>query len=163
MKSDARGTNSRSADGETPTLPRTIDLYGRTPGGRPMLWKRAVQVVPATAFDAIGRWIRSGHYIIDHNGDAIVVHCGNMEDGSVSVQFMLDELTQCCLPRETVESMLLGKVVVSEEQQAAVFEGRRLSDFFAGCGSPSVARPTIANQRRVRRKPKSSLRPCEQN
>jgi hypothetical protein len=89
-----------------------------------------MQVVPVTAFERNGRWIKSGHYVIDHYGDAVVVHCGNMRDESVSVQFMHQELTPYILPREMIESMLLGKVVVSEEQQAAVFEGRRLSDFF---------------------------------
>jgi len=29
-----------------------------------------------------------------------------------------------------IESMLLGRVVVSAKQQAAVFEGTRLSEFF---------------------------------
>jgi hypothetical protein len=95
-----------------------------------MLWKRAMEVVPTTCFECHGRWIKSGHYVINHNGDAIVVHCGNMRDEKVSVQFMHDEMSPYALPRRMVETMLLGRVVVSEEQQAAVFEGRRLSDFF---------------------------------
>jgi hypothetical protein len=130
MNHEARRINSRSHP-ETLVAPRTIDLFGRAPDGRVMLWKRAVSVVAANTFECDFRWIRSGHYVIDHNGDAIVVHCGNMEDGSVSVQFMHEELTPYSLPRGMIESMLLGKLVISEEQQAAVFEGRRLSDFFA--------------------------------
>jgi hypothetical protein len=111
--------------------PRTIDLYGRAADGRPMLWKRAMEVVPVTAFERSGRWIRSGHYVISYNGDVVAVHCGNADDDrSVTLQFVHGELTPTFFSRETVESMLLGKVVVSEEQQAAVFEGRRLSDFF---------------------------------
>jgi hypothetical protein len=110
--------------------PRTIDLYGRALDGQPMLWKRAMEVVPVTAFERSGRWIRSGHYVISHNGDAVVVHCSNTDGERVSVQFVHEELTPYVLSRELLESMLLGKVVVSEEQQAAVFEGKRLSDFF---------------------------------
>jgi len=119
-------------NGERPDIPRTIDLYGRGPDGRPMLWKRAMQVVPVTVFDSNGRWIMSGHYVLNHNGEPIVAHCGNVEDGNVSVQFIHRELTPYSLPRSMIEPMLLGKVVVSEEQQAAVLEGRRLSDFFGG-------------------------------
>jgi hypothetical protein len=132
MRRDARGASSRPLNGAAPAVPRTIDLYGRAPeNGQPLLWKRGMQVVPVTAFERIGRWIQSGHYVINHNGDAIVVHCGNTGDESVSVQFMHEEMTLYSLPRRMIESMPLGKVVVSIEQQAAVFEGRRLSDFFA--------------------------------
>jgi hypothetical protein len=110
---------------------RTIDLYGRASDGQPMLWKRAMEVVPVTAFERTGRWIRSGHYVISYNGDEVAVHCGNADDDAlVTVQFVHGELTPYVLSREVVESMLLGKVVVSDEQQAAVFEGNRLSDFF---------------------------------
>ena len=131
MKRDASGTESQPPkNGKTATIPQTIDLYGRALDGRPRLWKRAMQVVPATVFERNGRWIKSCHYVIDHNGDAVVVHCGNTRDDSVSVQFMHEELTPYVLPRGVIESMLLGRVVVSEEQQAAVFERRRLSDFF---------------------------------
>jgi hypothetical protein len=130
MKHDAPCGDSKSPNSETATLPRTIDLFGRASDGRPLLWKRAVQVVPVSAFERSGRWIKSGHYVIDHNGDAVVVHCGNVCDESVSVQFMHEELTPYILPRGVIESMLLAKVVVSEKQRFAVFEGRRLSDFF---------------------------------
>jgi hypothetical protein len=100
----------------------------------------AAQVVPVTTFERNGRWIKSGHYVIDHNGDATVVHCGNMCDGSVSVQFMYKELTSNILPRGVIESMLLGAVVISEEQQAAAIEGRRLSNFFSlTVGHPPTA------------------------
>jgi hypothetical protein len=129
MSSDASSMNFQTVNCGRPAMPRTIDLYGRAVDGHPMLWKRAVQVEPVTAFERNGRWIRSGHYVIDHNGDAVVVHCGNVRDESVSVQFMYEELTPYILPRGMIESMLLGKVVVSAEQQASVFEGRRLSDF----------------------------------
>jgi hypothetical protein len=130
MKRDALGTELPPPNGETATVPRTIDLYGRALDGRPRLWKRAMQVMPATVFERNGRWIKSGHYVIDHNGDAVVVHCGNTRNDGVSVQFMHEELTPYVLPRRVIESMLVGRVVVSEEQQAAVIERRRLSDFF---------------------------------
>jgi hypothetical protein len=130
MNREAHIASLYPSNGKTPIIPRTIDLYGRAPDGRLLLWKHAVPVVPATVFERSGRWIQCGHYVINHNGDAIVVHCANMRDESVSVQFIHQELTPYLLPRRMVESMLLGKVVVSEEQQAAVFEGRRLSDFF---------------------------------
>ena len=131
MNSHPHDASIRSHNREQPALPRIIDLYGRTPDGRPMLWKRAVPVDPIAAFACSGRWIVSGHYVIDHNGDAITVHCANADDGNVSVQFMHNESAPYALPRRTIELMLLGKVAVSEEQQAAVFEGRCLSDFFA--------------------------------
>jgi hypothetical protein len=130
MSSDASSFSSQTINRDRPEMPRTIDLYGRAADGSPMLWKRAVQVEPVTAFERNSRWIKSGHYVIDHNGDTIVVHCGNVRDESVSVQFMHKELTPCVLPRDMIESMLFGRVVASAEQQAAVLEGRRLSDFF---------------------------------
>nr|WP_294528068.1 hypothetical protein [uncultured Rhodopila sp.] len=129
----------RSRSRKQAAMSRTIDLYGRTPDGRPNLWKRAVLVEPVSAFERTGRWIASGHYVIDHDGVAITVHCANADDGNVSVQFMHDESSSCVLPRSAVESMLLGKVAVSVEQQAAVFEGRRLSDFFADAELPDEA------------------------
>jgi len=110
---------------------RTVDLYSRASDGTLMLWKHAMQVVPATTFERNGCWIRSGHYVIIHKGDAIIVHCGNAGDGSVSVQYAREDLTPSVFPRITIESMLLGKVVASEETQAAVCEGSRLSNLFA--------------------------------
>jgi hypothetical protein len=130
MNREAFDTSLRPPNGEAPIMPRTIDLYGRALDGRPLLWKRAVPVVPTKTFERNGRWIQCGHYIINYNGDAIVVHCANMRDESVSVQFIYQDLTPYSLPRRMVETMLLGKVVMSEEQQAAVFERSRLSDFF---------------------------------
>jgi hypothetical protein len=140
MKLHMRGLSSAPPDREMPGLPRTIDLFGRAADGRPMLWKRAVRVDPVSAFERRGRWIVSGHYVIDHKGDAIVVHCGNADDGNVSVQFMHNEPAPYMLPRRMIESMLLGKVALSEELQATVFEGRRLTDFFANAHSTVVAK-----------------------
>jgi hypothetical protein len=127
MTSETTSTSFQTATCDRPAMPQTIDLYGRAVDGSPMLWQRAAQVEPVTAFERNGRWIRSGHYVIDYNGNATVVHCGNVRDESVSVQFMHEDYI---FPRGMIESMLLGRVVVSAEQQAAVFGGRRLSDFF---------------------------------
>jgi hypothetical protein len=113
------------------TPPHTIDLYSRARADGPLvLWKRAIQVVSLNTFECIGRWIKSGHYVINHKGDVVVVHCGNTTDGHVSIQFMDSEAMPCSVARSTIEPMLLGKVVVSEEQQSAVFEGKLLSNFF---------------------------------
>jgi hypothetical protein len=110
---------------------RIIDLYNRIPDrNHSVLWKHAVQVVPVSAFERIGGWIRSGHYVIGYKGDAIVVHCGNSGDKKVNVQFMMGGPVEHSVARSTIEPMLLGKLVVSEERHAAVFEPRRLSDFF---------------------------------
>jgi hypothetical protein len=114
----------------TPLMPRTVDLYGRGGNGRPKLWRRAVQVMPTSVFERNGRWINSGHYVIDHCGDAVVVHCGNIAAGLVSVQFVLDELLVYEVALSTIEPMLLGMVIASKDQQAAVSEGMRLSDLF---------------------------------
>ena len=47
-----------------------------------------MQVVPVTAVEHSGTWIKSGHHVINRNGDAIVIHCCNVSDHRVSVQFM---------------------------------------------------------------------------
>jgi hypothetical protein len=130
MKRNAPGESARFPPLKTPPI-RTMNLYGRAPkDGRLVLWKRAAQVVPVNAFERDGRWIKSGHYVIDYNGDAVAVHCGNTTNGGVSVQLMHDELVPYTVDRGTIESMLLGKMVVSEEQQALVSEGKRLNYFF---------------------------------
>lgn len=109
--------------GAPPPLPaspaiRTTDLYGRTADGRLELWDRARPVLPVTAFERDGPWIKSGHYVIDHEGDAVTVHCGNMTDGSVSVQFMCAALRSSrSVPRNEIEPLLLGRVVVTAEDR----------------------------------------------
>jgi len=127
---------SAPANRQPAVLPRTIDLFGRASNGRPMLWKRAVPVDPVAAFECRGRWIASGHHVIDHKGDATVVYCGNTDDGKVSVQFMRNETAPYVLHRRMIESMLLGRLSVPEELQAAVFEGRHLGDFFSDVAMP---------------------------
>jgi hypothetical protein len=121
----------------------TMDLYGRTGDARLMLWKRAAQVVPTNAFERNGRWITSGHYVIGHYDNVIVAHCGNVAEGVVSVQFMHDELQIYEVRRCTIEPMVLGKMVVSEEQQASVVEGRRLSTLFQTAAIPLLPVDTL--------------------
>ena len=131
MTRSANGARHWAAASDLQPEPRTIDLYRRSrENGRPVVWKRAMRVVPMDSFGTGGNWIKSGHYVIAYNGDAIAVHCANMDDGSISVQFM-GESTPCCLRRGLVESMLLGRVLACEELQSAVLEGRRLSGLYA--------------------------------
>ena len=117
-------TNFPLYNRERPLLPRKIDLYGRAPDGHAMLWKRGVPVSPVAAFEHLGRWIKGGHYVIDHNGDAIVVHCANMDDGGVSVQFMHNESSPYALPCRMIESMLLGKVATAVRKLLALGANR---------------------------------------
>jgi hypothetical protein len=155
MTRGPRGSSPMPPNGQTPALVRTLDLYRRAPGNTPpVLWRCAVQVVPVDAFERYGRWIKSGHYLIDYKGHAIVVYCGNMSDDNISVQFVDEELTPYSFPRDIIESMLLGKVLASEEQRASEFEGKRLSDFFNSDGMPSSP-PTSSDDPAVlrRRKP----------
>jgi hypothetical protein len=110
-----------------------------------------VQVVAAMAFDYSGGWITGGHYVINHNGDAIVVHCGNLGDHSVRVQFLDEKLSPCVLPRDVIESMLWGMMVASEEQRTTVFGRRPLSDFFNDNASSHFKPPATATKRTVGR------------
>lgn len=100
--------------------PRTTELIGLTEDGRMVLWNENGQVQPVSKFETIenGRWIASGHYVIDYKGHAITVHCGNMADGSVSLQFMCNRAAIRSFSRAEVERMLIGKVIQSEESKA---------------------------------------------
>jgi hypothetical protein len=105
-----------------PALPspavRMMDLYGRPESGGPRaIWQRDAQVVPVSAFETDGRYIVSGHYVIDHNGAAVVVHCGNYVDGTVSLLFMRGDSGSRSVPRAEIEPLLLGKVVVDKAAQ----------------------------------------------
>ncbi len=96
----------------TPSPTRTTELIGLTTDGRKVLWSTG-EVRPISAFETSdgGRWIKSGHYVIDWQGHAITVHCGNYIDGRVSVQFMCGALGSVGMERTVVEAMLLGVVV----------------------------------------------------
>jgi hypothetical protein len=153
MKRDKSGT-SRPPNGELSAVPRTIDLYGLAPdGGPPLLWKHAMPVMPIDVFERNGRWIRTGYYVIDYMGDAIAVHCGNQYDEDVNVQFVVGEPTAFSVPRAMIETMLLGRVMISAEQQAAILDGKRLNDFFMR-GEPLFCSRTASNEEIARRKQK---------
>lgn len=96
---------------------RTMDLYGRTDDGRLKLWDRARLVLPVTAFELDGRWIKDGHFVIDDKGDAVTVHCGNMANGNVSLLFMCSNAGFRSVPRSEIEPLLLGMVVVTAEDR----------------------------------------------
>ena len=98
---------------------RETELIGLTEDGRKVLWSTG-RVRPVSAFETTdgGRWIESGHYVIDWQGHAITVHCGNYVDGRVSVQFMCGALGSIGMKRDVVEAILLG-VVVPDPKVAA--------------------------------------------
>ncbi len=72
-----------------PAFPtRTMDLLGIGKDGQLYVWDEAQQVQPVSTFERRGSMIVSGHYVVEHGGKAVTVHCGNLVDGRVSVQFM---------------------------------------------------------------------------
>lgn len=91
--------------------PRKMDLLGIGKDGSLYLWEFAAMVQPVSAFERRGSGIISGHYVILRQGKAITVHCGNMSDGRVSVQYMCGGVPTCYLDRKTVEGILLGRVI----------------------------------------------------
>jgi hypothetical protein len=97
--------------------PRMTELIGLDEDGNMALWDTG-NVQPVTAFEVDGRWIKSGHYVIQWKGHAITVHCGNTAGGLISVQFMCSRNWTIYLPRPEVEAMLLGKVLRDPEHVA---------------------------------------------
>src|SRR5260370_14521241 len=106
---------------------RVMDLYGRAGKGGPLiLWGKARPVMPISAFEPNGTYpwmIDDGHFVIDEDGVAITVHCGNMISGNISLQFMCsrddDGLPYSMgVPRSEIEPKLLGKVIVTAEDRA---------------------------------------------
>lgn len=116
MSSPARKTQRPAAP--APDL-RTAELIGLTEDGRKVLWSTGM-VQPVDRFETShgGRWIDSGHYVIDWHGHAITVHCGNFADGTISVQFMCGALKAISMQRAKVEKLLLGKVVPDPAAEA---------------------------------------------
>ena len=115
----------RRAKALATTEPRMTELIGLTADGRKVLWSTD-WVRPVSAFETSdgGRWIKSGHYVIDWKGHAITVHCGNCADETVSVQFMCMEGV-LYMSRHEVERMLLGYVVPDPVAQAVITEKLR--------------------------------------
>lgn len=100
---------------------REMELIGCDEDGRMSLWDVGM-VQPVTTFKSNGRWIESGHYVIQWKGHAITVHCGNFAGGSISLLFMCSRQHALSLPRAKVEAMLLGKVIPDPKQTAKVTE-----------------------------------------
>ena len=104
-----------------PTL-RIMDLLGVGKDGTLYLWEAAQKVRPISTFERNGSGIVSGHYVIEHSGAAVTVHCGNLADGRVSVQFMCGGLETLRLARKFVEAMLLGRVIPDAVKAAEITE-----------------------------------------
>ena len=100
--------------------PVTMDLLGIGKDGNLYLWEAAAQVQPVSTFKSHGAGIVSGHYVIEHDGAAITVHCHNMLDGRVGLQFMCGGLPDWYLPRKDVEAMLIGRVIPDPVKSAEI-------------------------------------------
>jgi len=98
---------------------RTMELIGLTEDGRMVLWQTG-NVQPISALPRDGIWIKSGHYVIDWNGNAITVHLGNYADGRVSLQFMCGAPKAVPIAREDIEPLLLGMVIPDTELEAQI-------------------------------------------
>lgn len=116
---------------------RTMDLLGIGKDGQLYLWDAAQQVQPVSTFERRGTGIVSGHYVIEHLGTAITVHCGNLTDGRVSIQYMCGGLECLYLARKHVEPMLLGKVIPDPVQQAGIL--RMLGELSRGLDAKNSA------------------------
>jgi hypothetical protein len=104
--------------------PRMMELIGVDEDGVMSLWSTG-NVQPVTAFETTngGRWIKSGHYVIDWKGHAITVHCGNFINGRVSLLFMCSAGNGTSMTREEVEAMLIGKVIPDPAAEARILQG----------------------------------------
>jgi hypothetical protein len=109
---------------------RTTELIGVDEDGVMSLWSVG-EVRPITAFRTTdeGRWIKSGHYVIDWKGHAITVHCGNLINGGVSVLFMCSAGNGTSMTRAEVEAMLIGEVVPDPKIEANIL--RQLEELSA--------------------------------
>lgn len=112
----------------TPSL-LTMDLLGIGKDGQLYLWEAAQQVQPISRFERSGSGIVSGHYVIEFDGSAVTVHCGNLLDGRVSVQFMCGGVRTLNLERKWVEKLLVGKVIPDPVAAAEITDTlRRLTE-----------------------------------
>ncbi len=125
-----------------PAAPRTMDLLGIGKDGQLYLWEAAEQVQPVSTFEGRGSGIVSGHYVVEHEGHAVAVHCGNLADGRVSVMFMCGGLPDRYLPRKAVEAILLGRVVPDPVKDAEIL--RLLRE----CTDAAIARQTAPHRKR---------------
>ena len=103
-----------------PSPCRIMDLLGLGKDRQLYLWQAATQVRPVSSFEHHGAGIVSGHYVVEHDGAAITVHCHNMADGRVGIQYMCGGLPEMSLPRKYVEEMLLGRVIPDPAKAAEI-------------------------------------------
>ena len=99
---------------------RTMDLLGVGKDGNLYLWQAASQVLPISSFESRGAGIACGKYVMEVRGSAVTVHCSNMADGTVGLQFMGGGLETLQLTRKAVEPMLLGKVIPDAAKEAKI-------------------------------------------
>jgi hypothetical protein len=124
---------------------RTTELIGMDIDGQMYRWDTG-EVRPVTAFEDDGRFIKSGHYVIQWEGHAITVHCGNMLVGRrwVSVQFMCSRGPVLYMARAEVEAMLLGEVVRDPKAEEGIL--RQLKELHEAV----TARQQVPHRRRMR-------------
>ena len=90
---------------------RTMDLLGLGKDGRLYLWEPDSKVLPCSRFERRGDGIVCGHYLVEWDGRAITVHCSNLTDSRIGVQFMCDGVRTLNMARKHVEEILLGRVI----------------------------------------------------
>jgi hypothetical protein len=104
--------------------PRKTELIGLTDDGRMVLWDTGM-VRPISRFESDGRFIKSGHYVIEWKGHAITVHCGNQMRGArwgIGVLFMCSDATSVFMDQAEVEPLLIGEVVRDPESERRIVE-----------------------------------------
>lgn len=103
-------------------IDRIMDLLGVGKDGNLYLWEAAQKVRPVSRFERCGSGIVCGHYVIEHRGAAVTVHCGNLTDGRIGVLFMCGGLETLRLDRKSIEPRLLGKVIPDPVAAAEITE-----------------------------------------
>ena len=78
--------------------------------------------MPIRKFEMNGGYIESGHYVIVHDGAAVVVYCCSMTTGRVSVQFMCSNAPNLIAERWEIEAMLVGAVGQTEDDRRSSAE-----------------------------------------
>lgn len=114
-----------AAHHESGSTLRETELIGLSDDGRMILWKTGA-VQPISTFPTKGPWIVSDHYVIDWKGHAITVHCSNLSDGMIGVQFMCRRGYAVPMLRSEVEPILLSRVVPSDPARELAEERKLL-------------------------------------
>lgn len=101
---------------------RTMELLGVGLDGGLYVWEETAQVQPLSRFPRNGDMIKSGHYVIEHKGAAITVHCANGADGLVILQYMCGGLPGGRFRAEEIEPLLVGKVIPDPVKEAEILQ-----------------------------------------